>query len=471
MRERWYGAPTEPAAQRPRAGAAVLAGTIGLTSAVRAVRAVPLWLLCVALAATGALPAPAAGARRKPPASRPAPARPTVAVLPFAGLHAEEPQAAVLRALGNRAIACKPTELGRLRPLLMVTGAVVRRDKGLSVEVDVASPDGNRAFGQVAQPVGAGRHLTADQLAELGRQVDELVDAALAQRSADPPAGAAAHPVEPSPPPAAGTSDGPATATAPSLTSEGSGPRVYPWLEAAVGALVTSRTLSLSPSRAAPYSPGIAAGLDADVTFYPLAWSRAQRGGLFAGLGAFVHLALPWWPGTEVAGVGRNLATAELRLEGGARWRFVVLRRAPRLELTAIVGVGRHSFTIARPPDLAAMPATGPPDVAYVYGLFGGGIRLHLAGDRLVPWLSVAYEYVADAGPVEDGSAYGFASAYGIVGRAGLDLYVWRRLRVGAAGFYERLALSFADDSASARHAQGMTDQYFGGTVSLAYDY
>ena len=55
--------------------------------------------------------------------------------------------------------------------------------------------------------------------------------------------------------------------------------------------------------------------------------------------------------------------------------------------------------------------------------------------------------------------------------RAGLDVYVWRGLRLGASGFLERLMLTFAGDPTARVHATSAIDQYYGGIVSAGYDY
>ncbi|HEY2746251.1 MAG TPA: hypothetical protein VGL86_16565, partial [Polyangia bacterium] len=59
-------------------------------------------------------------ARRAKPTAAEAP----IAVTPFSGLHGDEPQAAVLRALGTRAALVKPADLARLKPYVIVSGGV-----------------------------------------------------------------------------------------------------------------------------------------------------------------------------------------------------------------------------------------------------------------------------------------------------------------------------------------------------------
>lgn len=455
-------------------------------------------LLCVGLVRIAA----AAPTAAPPPVkrhARPATANEApIAVLPFTGLHGDEPQAAVLKALGTRAALVKPAEVAKAQPYVIVSGGVVRRGTGLIVEIDVVDAATKNRVGQVTMPIPASRHLPPEQLAELARQVDELTQTALSGSDSaqpaepaetQPPDENAPPPPEPPSPQAQDTERAgnpapletstpiPIVLTPPPpkrrLLPDVPRPRWYPWLEASVGAIVDSRRLAFHPSTPPAYHPGTGGGIHVDVTLYPLAFLHAIKHGVFAGLGAGITVDKPFWPTTEFEGTPNQYATAELRVEGGARWRFIVRKWRPRLEITVLGGAGLHTYTIAKATD----PATGrkvdagPPDVSYVYGQVGAGLRAVFWHERLMPWLSAAYEYFPDAGPAENVDEYGTSRTHGVMLRAGLDVRVWRRLRVGAAGFWELVGLSFTHDLATARTATRATDQFFGGIFTAGYDY
>ena len=419
-----------------------------------------------------------------------------ILVTPFTGLHADEPQAAVLRALGDRAALVRPSQLARLSPYVIVSGAVVRRDKQLIVEITVTSADTRQPIGQVTMPILSGRHLSPPQLAELARQVDELASDAMTPppppAAPEPPPVAAAPPPPPPEAPARQAQDTEkAPLPAPLETSTPTvirvtpkpprrrllpavpRPRWYPWIEASVGALVDSRALKFRPAAPLAYRPGLAAGVHADVTVYPLAFLHAVAHGVFAGLGGGVTAEVPFWPTTQFLGTSNEYATRELRVEGGARWRFVVRSRLPRLEVTLLAGAGLHTYSIAKATDpvTGARIDAGPPDAAYVYGQFGFALRLTVWRERLRPWLSAAYEYFPDSGPVENVDEYGTADTHGLMARAGLDVRVWRGLRLGVSGFYELVRLGFTHDLPTQKQARWALDQYFGGVGTVGYDF
>ena len=127
-------------------------------------------------------------------------------------------------------------------------------------------------------------------------------------------------------------------------------PRWYPYVEATVGAIVDSRRLAFHPSTPPAYRPGTGGGVHVDVTLYPFAWSHALLHGVFAGLGGGVTVDKPFWPTTQFEGTPNQYATAELRVEGGARWRFIVRKWRPRLEVTVLGGAGLHRTPSPRRP-------------------------------------------------------------------------------------------------------------------------
>ena len=419
------------------------------------------------------------------PHKRPDVAGAPIAVTPFSGLHGDEPQAAVLRQLGERAALVKPADAAKAQPYVIISGAVVRRDAALVVEVDIIAADTRQRVAQVTMPVPPGRHLSPQQLAELARQVDD----AATQAMAPPPAPPAPPPPPPAPPPQAQDTEK-AGIPAPLETSTPTPisitppppkhpwlpavprPRWYPWVEATAGVIVDSRSLAFHPATPPAYAPGTGAGVHVDVTVYPLAWLHALEHGLFAGLGAGVTVDKPFWPTTRFVGTPSQYATDELRVEGGARWRFIVRRWRPRLELTVGAGAGLHTYAIAKATDpMGRKVDAGPPDVAYVYGTVGAGLRVVVWHERLMPWISGAYEYVPDAGSVENVDEYGDAHTNGVMLRGGLDVRVWRRLRVGAGGFWELMGLRFIHDLPTQKSAIRAVDQFFGGIFTVGYDY
>ena len=415
--------------------------------------------------------------------------------MPFTGLHGDEPQAAVLHALGTRAVLMKPTQLTKAQPYVIVSGSVARRGSGLVVSIDVVDAASKKSVGQVTMPIPSSRHLAPTDLAELGRQVDELATTALsgpaptetAQPETPPPDENAPPPPAPPSPQAQDTeragipapleTSSPIPIVAPKPVHhrlpDVPRPRWYPYVEASVGAIVDSRRLAFHQSAPPAYHPGTGGGVHVDVTAYPFAWSHALVHGIFAGLGAGVTVDKPFWPTTEFEGTPNQYATAELRVEGGARWRFIVKKWRPRLEVTVLGGAGYHSYTIAKAtdPTTGKKVDAGPPDVAYVYGQLGLGLRAVFWHERLMPWLSGAYEYFPDAGPAENVDEYGTSHTHGVMLRAGLDVRVWRRLRVGASGFWELVGLRFTHDLPTARSATRAIDQFFGGIFTVGYDY
>ena len=412
-----------------------------------------------------------------------------IAVTPFTGLHADEPQAAVLRALGDRGALVKPSDLAKAAPYVIVSGTVAKRDKGLVVEVTVANADAAHGVGQQAGQLAIplqGRHLTAEQLTELGKQVDELATAALTP-AAEPQADATPPPEKPAPPskqandtekvraPDALATSQPMIIAPPKppLLPRVPRPRWYPWIEASVGAIVDSRWLKFLPVTPPKYSPGTAGGVHVDLSLYPFAFLHSVVHGVFAGLGGFFTLEKPFWPTTEFLETPHQYATSEFRVEGGAKWRFVVRKWHPRLEISALLGAGLHTYSIAKAIDPTTMARTdaGPPDAAYVYGIFGVQAKANFWHERITPWLSFAYEYFPDDGPLENSDEYGIATTNGIMLRGGLDVYVWKRLRVGGSAFWERIMGSFDNDLTTRRTANRFIDQYYGGVFTVGYDY
>ncbi len=110
----------------------------------------------------------------------------------------------------------------------------------------------------------------------------------------------------------------------------------------------------------------------------------------------------------------------------------------------------------------------GPPDVAYAYISVGGAIRMHFAEWARI-WASFAYQAVLDAGSITTDDEYGPANAFGLRVQGGLEFFVWRGLKLSAAGFYNRYSFAFAGTGAL-MPAQSAVDQYFGGVFSIGYE-
>ena len=111
----------------------------------------------------------------------------------------------------------------------------------------------------------------------------------------------------------------------------------------------------------------------------------------------------------------------------------------------------------------------GPPNVAYVFGAFGLQARLHFR-EWGSAWAAFSYEYVPDAGHIEDAVEYGYANTWGLHLRGGVDVYLWRGLKVGVGAYWERFALSFTHAQPTPfKMAGNATDNYYGGMITVGY--
>jgi hypothetical protein len=412
-----------------------------------------------------------------------------VVVVPFSGIHGDEPQAAVTHALGTRAAVASASELSTLKPYVTVLGAVEKAGgHSLKLTVRIIVEQGNEQGGEVARievPITVGRHLQPDQLRKLGADVDAAVTRAL---EAPPPAPKPATPAPDVPAPQSGDVEkAPLTGElehwngkrptaraprGPSLHLPAvPRPSYYPYVVGRAGALVTSRALNFNPLQTPTFHGGTAGGIHAEVELYPLAFLHAVKHGRFAGLGGWFTVDKPFWPTTTFDLLSSQYDTDELRLEGGARWRFVLRRLPPFAELTVFGGAGLHTFTIAKNVDPTTGRATdaGPPDARYVYGIVGLEARVALVQGRVAPFLRIGYQYVPDAGPTENLDEYGLSSTHGFQLRAGLEARVWRKVMVGVSAFLDYYALSFENNRTTARHANDATDQYYGGIFTVGY--
>jgi hypothetical protein len=275
----------------------------------------------------------------------------------------------------------------------------------------------------------------------------------------------------PSPSPSPSDDAKPVVKPAPS----GGRPRWAPYFDLTVGATLTGRSFDFTPSSLPHFSSGIVGGLRVDGTIYPLAFTHARAHGVFAGLGIGGTVDVPFWPASKGPD-GLNYLTQELRVEGGLRWRFVLYKSVPRPELILLVGGGLHQFAIQKKTDpVSGIPTdVGPPDLSYAYGSAGLGFRLHFAEWALL-WVAFNYHAVFDAGPAQTAEEYGPASTFGVRGQGGLDFFVYKGIKLGAMGYYERFQLTFTGSDpppakpGNGEFAQRAVDQYFGGVLVLGY--
>jgi hypothetical protein len=145
----------------------------------------------------------------------------------------------------------------------------------------------------------------------------------------------------------------------------------------------------------------------------------------------------------------------------------VLYKAVPRPQLLLQAGAGMHSFSIAKDDNGQDV---GPADVSYKYATFGAGLRIHFAEWSWL-WAMFDYHYVFDSGPIADtATEYGPTNTFGIRVRGGLDFLVYKGLKIGAEGMYERFSLTFDPSTAGvAKIANSGTDQYFGGVIVVGY--
>ncbi len=241
-----------------------------------------------------------------------------------------------------------------------------------------------------------------------------------------------------------------------------------PYFDLSAGATVSGRSFDFDPASQPKFSSGVVAGIRGDLTLYPLASTWNKAGGAFSGLGLGATVDKPFWPdSTSKQDPTMKFATTELRVEGGLRWRIVLHKAVPRPQLLIQAGGGFHSFALGKD---ATGADVGPADVSYKYATFGLGMRIHFAEWSWI-WAMFDYHYVFDSGPIGDvGSEYGPVKTFGIRVRGGLDFLVYKGLKLGAEGLYERFSLTFNPGaSMPAKVANGGTDQYFGGIIVVGY--
>jgi outer membrane biosynthesis protein TonB len=288
----------------------------------------------------------------------------------------------------------------------------------------------------------------------------------VAEKEETPPGMAAAEPVKTSEPPAQ------AKKTAQPVAR----PRWAPYFDLSLGGTISGRTFDFTPASLPHFTSGVVGGVTADLTLYPLAGTWRAAKGVFAGLGVGATLVYPVWPPSKGPD-GNTYDTQELSVSGGIRWRIPLYKPIPRPELLILAGGGYHSFTIAKKVDQAtgALTDVGPPDVGYAHLSFGLGLRLHFAEWARI-WFTFQYVAVLDAGAVTTADEYGPATVFGLRPAGGLDFFVYKGLKIGVGGYYERYELDFLGSNpppakpGNGQLAQTAIDQYFGGFLSLGYE-
>jgi hypothetical protein len=244
-------------------------------------------------------------------------------------------------------------------------------------------------------------------------------------------------------------------------------PRWAPYFDVNVGTVISARQFDFTPP-ADRFRPGVAAGIRADLTLYPLASFYRPAGGILAGLGFGGTVDKPFWPAsTDPRSPGQQFATSELRVDTGLRWKFTLYKPTPRPQLTILVGYGLHMFQTAKRSDGSGLPA-----VTYQSVPIGIQFRIHF-----VEWASIfaafRYQPVLSAGAITTNGENGAGSTWGMRVEGGLDFFVYRGLKLGVTGYYERYSLTFNQMNMQAMNtaAASALDQYFGATASIGYAY
>lgn len=247
----------------------------------------------------------------------------------------------------------------------------------------------------------------------------------------------------------------------------GGRPRWARWFELGLGASISGRSFSVDPPPPR-FNSAVVGGIGLDFTLYPLAFTWKNAYGIFSGLGLGLTLEKPVWPdSTSKSDMTQRFPTSELRVGGGLRWKFTLYKSMPRPQLTLLVEGGVHEFGFAKGAD--GQDVVGVPDVRYVYASIGGGLTVHFAEWSWI-WVKFVYHAVSDTGSIQLPTQYGLSAAFGLRFSAGLDFLVWKGVRLGASGFYERFNVVFGyDPNNRAKVADGATDEYYGAMLLLGY--
>jgi hypothetical protein len=245
-------------------------------------------------------------------------------------------------------------------------------------------------------------------------------------------------------------------------------PSWAPYFDLDAALTISGRSFDFNPASQPKFSSGIVAGVRGDFTLYPLASTWHRAGGFFSGLGIGATVDKPFWPdSTSKQDPTQKFHTAELRAEGGLRWKITLAKAMPRPQLLLQGQYGLHTFTLSKD---ATGNDVGPPNVSYSYVTVGAGIRVHFA-EWMYLWAMFNYHIVFSDGAITNiGVEYGPAKTFGLRFTGGLDFFAYKGLKLGLEGFYERFDLDFKPGNvAPAKSATSATDQYFGGLIVVGY--
>ena len=441
--------------------------------------------------------------------------KPVLAVVPFNGPHGRQAEEVVVRTLRRKATLVPATAWKKSANKLfahthsaedisavaedvgaqvVITGIVKRDGRRWQLSVGVRDGKTGKTRDRLRYPLKAPR-LTESTLSLLAKEIDDAFDSIVKQQEQSTvdgrqstvseqkqpeqkaPEQAAQQPAEQT---SAGSGSGtPAAANArpaeelapvhPKAPAKASGrPRWAPYFDVDAGALISGRTFDYDPASQPKFTSGVVAGIRGDLTIYPLAFTYDKVGGLFSGLGLGGTVDKPFWPdSTSKQDPSQKFPTRELRVEGGLRWRIVLYKPLPRPQLLLQAGGGLHTFSLAKD---ATGQDVGPADTAYKYATFGAGLRIHFA-EWVYLWAMFDYHLVFDSGPISDpATEYGPVDTFGIRVRGGLAFFVYKGIKLGLEGYYERFSLTFKPGmTMPVKVANSATDQYFGGIFTVGY--
>ena len=237
---------------------------------------------------------------------------------------------------------------------------------------------------------------------------------------------------------------------------------------AALGALLrlsasgrrsSGRSFDFDPASQPKFSSGIVAGVRADLTLYPLAGTWKRAGGAFSGLGIGATVDKPFWPDST----SKQDPTHEVRHQRAARRGRAALAHRPVQGDAAAAAAhcrraaGWHSFAIGKDADRRS--TSGRPTSATstrrsaraAHPLRRVGVDL---GDVR---LSRRVRFGADRRRRRPST--GRPRTFGIRVRGGLDFLVYKGLKIGAEGLYERFSLTF-NPTAATHAGQGRQQRH-----------
>jgi hypothetical protein len=266
------------------------------------------------------------------------------------------------------------------------------------------------------------------------------------------------------------------------------------------------------------YAPSVTGGIRIDVTGYPLAFLRPNP---VRGLGIGVTFDYFFWPPSKTGGINsQDLATSEFNFEVGLRYHYNILNKRSRPSILANLQYGGHGFSVQKqektysykneitfaPEMTKGIDDHGLPDIFYQYITIGVGARVpYYATEKMFFGLLVNLNFHALLSYGEISTTFSDTSTVNGLYQSGgygptqggyglratftpLEAMLWRGLTLRVAGVYEMFSYKFTLGSGggpstsippinrsqqnAARHiAQGALDQYFGGVITIGYQY